>query len=377
MITFHPGNSSMSEVVSKDSTQLAAIKLFNPCADIKSKHFFERLSELEEIINNVLPFKRKNLCWKLFSNYTSSQTSRLCLPNFYVAGFPKCGTTTFYNILVEHQQIAHPKIKETHIWRNVLYTWSNQEKERFLRNFLRNVNPQYSSLKNISTLTFDSSATLIYDLPYNIQHFYHHEYCLLPFLHKNVNPDTKYIVLMRNPVEHLWSSYRYFCRKNPPKAEMMATVFHEIVRSELDSFNKCLANNSSDFFCAMESGNGGFPYLHIEACRHVRLGVSLYYFHIVRWLSVFPRKHFLFIRTRELAAEPRNVLTKVSDFLGIPSFPATPHMLKVSNTHANKYSSKKGSEMMQETRDLLNTFFRPYNEMLALLLDDQNFLWNV
>ena len=356
------------------STQLV-IKSFRPCANITSVTFFEKLSKLEELISKVLSYKRERLCWSI-----NSLQHKLCIPKFYIAGFPKCGTTSLYKILLEHRQIVHPAVKETQFWRHFLLIESKEQKERLLWHYLCDiVDPRHSAFHDNNILTFDSSASTIFDLPY-IQHYFHHEYCLVPFLHKKLNPDSKYIVIMRNPIEQTWSAYWYFCYRTPPgkrpEAARMALMFHDSVMSALNDFKKCLANSGSDFLCAMESKNGAFPHLHLDSCHHIRLGISHYYFHIVRWLSVFPREHFLFLRMEDLAAEPRNVLRKVSEFLNITSFPPTPQILKVTNSRANQYHPREGFQMMQETRDLLTAFFRPYNKKLVLLLDDPNFLWN-
>lgn len=43
--------------------------------------------------------------------------SRLrCLPYFFLAGQPKCGSTDLYQKLVSHPDIKTPPIKESHWW---------------------------------------------------------------------------------------------------------------------------------------------------------------------------------------------------------------------------------------------------------------------
>ena len=37
-------------------------------------------------------------------------------PNFIIAGFPKCGTTSLYHYLNEHPQIFMPNQKELHFF---------------------------------------------------------------------------------------------------------------------------------------------------------------------------------------------------------------------------------------------------------------------
>ena len=41
----------------------------------------------------------------------------------------------------------------------------------------------------------------------------------------------------------------------------------------------------------------------------------------------------------------------------------------------NQSNKKKYAPMLTETRQILEDFYKPYNEKLAMVLDDDRFLW--
>ena len=52
----------------------------------------------------------------------------------------------------------------------------------------------------------------------------------------------------------------------------------------------------------------GVGYAPTVACNGPRLGLSLYYFHIVKWMSVLPKNQLLFLRTEDLLSNPLHVM---------------------------------------------------------------------
>ena len=57
----------------------------------------------------------------------------------------------------------------------------------------------------------------------------------------------------------------------------------------------------------------GVGYAPEVACKGPRIGLSLYYFHIVRWLNILPRDHILFLRTEDFLTDPYTAMKKVTD----------------------------------------------------------------
>ena len=75
---------------------------------IDTKLFIFFLKEPPRMLQNF-----KNPCWAESSNTTSILR---CFPYFYVAGFPKCGTTDLYSEIIKHPMIAKADIKGSHWW---------------------------------------------------------------------------------------------------------------------------------------------------------------------------------------------------------------------------------------------------------------------
>ena len=58
-------------------------------------------------------------------------------------------------------------------------------------------------------------------------------------------------------------------------------------------------------------------YAPTVACNGPRLGLSLYYFHIVKWMSVLPQNQLLFLRTEDLLSNPLRVMMVCVQFFHI------------------------------------------------------------
>jgi len=53
---------------------------------------------------------------KVFDSKSQHSENFFCLPNVHLSGFPKCGTTALYYMLVAHPQVAKSHGKEGHFW---------------------------------------------------------------------------------------------------------------------------------------------------------------------------------------------------------------------------------------------------------------------
>nr|KAG5688423.1 hypothetical protein BaRGS_001205 [Batillaria attramentaria] len=120
-----------------------------------------------------------------------------------------------------------------------------------------------------------------------------------------------------------------------------------------------------------------YYYYYYYYRRPVDLHYNCYVVSLKEWLVVFPRKHFLFMRTEDYSNNIKSSLLKVFDFLNIqaPSRSVMQQMLKVPVTYHTHHKDIAGP-MLPETRRLLQNYMRPCNAELADLLQDDRFLWN-
>ncbi|XP_006893934.1 PREDICTED: heparan sulfate glucosamine 3-O-sulfotransferase 6 [Elephantulus edwardii] len=100
-----------------------------------------------------------------------------------------------------------------------------------------------------------------------------------------MSPDTKLIVVVRNPVTRAISDYAQTLSKTPGLPSFRTLAFRHGLR-------------------------------HVDvAWSAVRIG--LYAQHLARWLRYFPLSHFLFVSGERLVSDPAGEVGRVQDFLGL------------------------------------------------------------
>ena len=121
------------------------------------------------------------------------------LPNLIIIGAPKCGTTSLFNYLGQHNDIYLSKIKEPHFLVN----------KKIGRKRLKSL---ITSLKDYHNL-FDSEDIYKYKLEASALYlFYADEF--VKNAKKFLEKDVKIIVCLRNPVERSYSAYNHLKRYN-------------------------------------------------------------------------------------------------------------------------------------------------------------------
>ena len=111
--------------------------------------------------------------------------------------------------------------------------------------------------------------------------------------------------------------------------------------------------------------------------------MGIYFAHVRKWLSVVPKEKFLFLTLEELIADPIKTATSISRFLGIKQSAADiQKRAELASSDCNENSQESISykispslQMRNDTRHMLETFYRPFNVLLAELLQDKKFLW--
>ncbi|KAL3892180.1 hypothetical protein ACJMK2_004414 [Sinanodonta woodiana] len=257
----------------------------------------------------------KNPCWL-------EGKSMLCLPYFYLAGFPKCGTTDIYRKLSIHPDFISPFAKEPH--------WLTRSRfmGMFMIQYLRYFSRATAVIGHLykighsrmsSVITGDLSASTLWDndfwpiIPGNSHtNIYEPDVTNVDVL-LHLNPNVKVIAILRNP------------------------------HTEQDN----------------------------EDCR---LRIGLYYIYISDFLKKMPRNNTLFLRLEDHAEQPAKTMETVFRFLGLETQNTTMQRAlegKVANTRRD--SDVSIGSMLPKTRHILNTFYRPFNQKLADLLQDEKF----
>lgn len=175
-------------------------------------------------------------------------------PHFMIIGAAKAGTTTLYEYVSRHPHVFMPKVKEPE------YFSGSQLIERkgwYHSLFTQAREGQMKGEASTDYTRWPHTA----DVPQRI--------------HKWI-PGAKFIYVMRHPVERSYSHYAHDMRKG------VTMTFEE----------------------ALEASD-----LYIDS--------SMYMFQIERYLRYFARESLLFITSDELYSDPREVVRRVQEFLGL------------------------------------------------------------
>ena len=348
-----------------------------------------------DILQTIIPpyFSKnfKNPCWEEIDSHTESSRANtpFCLPYFFLAGFPKCGTTFLHSTLTKHPQIFAPGKKEPHWWTRVeLQDMKPKYMKGIIMKYLgyfelpvsrRSTQPEIQKL--MSMITYDGTQSTLWDSNF-FSDITQLDYCAMPAILSRVLPNAKFMVIMRNPVTRTYSDYYNLCNHNGVREwpnemqEDPAKHFHTTIQRDIRIFNNCLSSNNHSLpWCIGKLHT--FP----TRCGNVgeRLLIGLYYIHLHKWMQFYPRENFLFLRLEDVKQEPHRIMTQITGFLDMDA---------VSEVQAENWLSgvvnarKKRKEidpdkliMRPESKTLLEDFFKPYNIMLADFIGDQRFLW--
>ena len=336
-------------------------------------------------VNNTTCERLKQTISILEHSNESRYTDHLyCLPAFFLAGFPKCATTTLYDMIVQHPDIAPPKCKEGEFWSAFAkYDGDREYKMKQIGWYLSHFSLPVKAIQSRpQAITLDGSTWTIWNYISKMRRGSDSEICLVPSMIKNVLPNAKFIVIMRDPTNRLFSNYWFECSNSKEwkstkdfvsyYSVVAQHMFHNITTHAISLFQSCIESGASRFVCVKKMTIVD----RFSGCAPLRLGLGMYYYHIFPWLSVFPRENFLFLKTEELVSHPDLEMKKVWAFLGLHDMPKIEHKLSNSNKWIidTKYKSKFA--MLPETKQILDRFYQPHSKLLAHLLSDSKYQWN-
>ncbi|XP_018604895.1 carbohydrate sulfotransferase 15-like isoform X2 [Scleropages formosus] len=316
-------------------------------------------------------------------NTAGKQYRIRCLPYFYIIGQPKCGTTDLYNRLRLHPEVMFTTMKEPHWWtrkRFGIIRLSDGFHDRYpvedyldlfdlaayqiQEHLLRN---ETTRQKKHNIIIGEASASTMWD---NNAWVYFYEnstngeppFMVQDFIHA-VQPDAKFIVMLRDPVERLYSDYLYFGIANKS-----AEDFHERVSESLQLFEGCLSESSMRSCVYNTTLNNAMP---------VRLQVGLYIVYLLDWLTVFKMDQILILRLEDHAANRKYTMRKVFDFLKLGSLTEQKEaeITKSPASNTRRPADKSLGPMLPITKEILQEFYFPFNQRLTQVLKNDSFLW--
>jgi len=242
------------------------------------------------------------------------------LPEFFVIGTQRGGTTSLYNYLAGHPQVRAPLVKEAQY-----FTYRHQMGLEWYRTLL--------PLRRADSLqqTFDAT-------PYYLYH------PLAPERLAAVLPTARMIALLRDPVERAYSHHRHSQRLG-----LEDRSFEDALRLEPER----LAGEEERI--RTDPSYLGAAHRHYSYVARGRYAEQLR-----RWFAVFPREQFHILRSEDLFAAPETSYAEVLRFLGLPAY--HPPRFEVFTK-----SSRDSGPSAQTRERLAADFAGPNSELEALL----------
>ena len=248
-------------------------------------------------------------------------TARLrATPDFLIVGAQRAGTTSLYRYLAEHPAVAPPVRKEIQY-----FSLHHDRGDGWYR--------AHFPLAGRGRKTFEAT-------PYYLFH------PVAPERAATTVPQVKVIALLRDPVSRAFSQWQHNAARG---------LEHLGFEAALDAETERLAGEEERL--VNESGYHSDRHrLWSYAAR------GCYADQLERWLAHYPRERVLVLRSEDLYNRPGATYGRALEFLGLSvvDLGAYPRYTRRVST----------ARMTDGARRRLTTYFRPHNERLATLLDE-------
>jgi len=258
------------------------------------------------------------------------------LPNFYIIGAAKCGTSSLYEYLIYHPEVQPAVTKEVHFFDHYFERGLNWYKVCFplkLHKFF------VQNLGKKKFITGEASPRYI-DHPNS------------PKRIKEITPKAKFIVLLRNPIDRAYSHYNMNVRQGIETLSFEEAIEQQTKRTK-DEFKKM--EEDENYY-----SKPYFSYSYIER--------GIYIKKLEHWMKYFSKEQFLVLKSEDMLKKPNETYQQILKFLNL-----SPWVLKEYKHY--RVSSYKKPLINPATRQQLRDFFKPHNEKLSEFLG-KNFEWD-
>eukprot|EP00898_Chlorokybus_atmophyticus_P005648 jgi/Chlat1/6084/Chrsp4S06220 len=277
------------------------------------------------------------------------------LPNMFIFGSPKAGTTTLWAYLVS--PFAHDSVwsfpKEPKVLGQYHAGWTATRMAVEYVPFF----PTCNNANNGTYYVVDGSPVYIYrDLtPTHIMQIYGTE----------ASKNLKFIATLRNPADRILSFFNSYGRALgyiPCDAN-----FDEWVTQELAFTDLCLKAAGM-----RRSPPGNLPMAYRRCQRLNQIIQSWHAMQLFNWFNHFSPDQFMFIDFDDMNNDPKETIHKMFDFASIP-FIEHEFQPLVANNGSQKvdlFSKRcpRQKEMLPSTREALDEFFLPLNVQLRNIM---------
>jgi len=276
------------------------------------------LSKLQN--NQTLVKIFRNFKYVLLKRHVYGLTSSIrVLPDFFIIGVVRSGTTSMYHYLNEHPSIVKSAYDELGFFDdNFRLGWS-----WYKTLFPTTITKRIVKRKTGNFLTFDDTPFYVYneDVAKKI---------------KNYFPKTKLIIILRNPIDRAYSNYHLGVRMGDEKR-----TFDQAVDDEMQKIAEYNEIEMDDYISQSYLGRG------------------IYAKQLEIWLKYFPASVIKILESERFSNDTGKTLNEVFEFLDLPN-----HNIR----NLKKKNVAEYPPMRTETRQKLCNFFSEYNEELYDML---------
>ena len=276
------------------------------------------MSELQN--NQTLVKIFRNFKYVLLKRHVYGLTSSIrVLPDFFIIGVVRSGTTSMYHYLDEHPSIVKSAYDELGFFDdNFRLGWA-----WYKTLFPTTITKRIVKRKTGNFLTFDDTPFYIYneDVAKKI---------------KNYFPKTKLIIILRNPIDRAYSNYHLGVRMGDEKR-----TFDQAVDDEMQKIEEYNEIEMDDYISQSYLGRG------------------IYAKQLEIWLKYFPASVIKILESERFSNDTEKTMNEVFEFLDLPN-----HNIR----NLKKKNVAEYPPMRTETRQKLCNFFSEYNEKLYDML---------
>lgn len=330
-------------------------------------------------------------------------------PHFMILGVKKAGSSSLYFALTQHPKIVSAQRKELLFFSQKRFqfdkylsvTSKNRDpSDKHLINTTHMVNVQTirddltkkfrlgDLLKDPEAISFDATPQYIFNFPTAPRPIL----CACPWV--------KLIVILRDPVDRLWSHFNFikglqlkYNKETNAKQPMMKMSFEDWVLKDLHRMKKrgLLAGSAAPWTEMDEQSLIESWHDYAADFDESPVGRGFYGLQIYQWMKELrrigrdPRHVLKVVRLEDLksldgsdAIKPRRILEEITDWLLLDgkgdgsAISTNSAKRQIFRQHMGTRYSKLGDPVLSNrTREWVDAFYAPQNAMLARLLGDE------
>lgn len=293
-----------------------------------------------ERLKDVSPRWAKEASRPMFRAFGRATQRNRRFPDFLIIGTKRGGTTSTFKYLQRHPCVLPmwpgvENAKKTHFFDQNFHRGAAWYRSHFPTDAQRHRNVR---LHGEPALVGEAA-------PYYMFH---------PLVLDRVRatiPDVKVIVLLRNPVDRIWSHYHERVHNGTE---------HLPFREALDAEEERLKGEEE----RIVAEPGYYSERH-DFCSYLARG--RYLEHLGPWLDAFYPHQLHVVKSEDMYRDPRTTIVEMQRFLRLPEIPPeTPH----------RYNYIPTNKMDPETRAWLADYYRPHVAALEARLD-RSFGWDL